>query len=67
IKDKLNEDQLKLPFPPDGSNSDPKNRGTENDDENELVFKNWSNYMGETLDDFGVDLETEDYELNKLK
>ncbi|KAG0678084.1 Palmitoyltransferase [Pichia californica] len=69
-KDKLDEDQLKLPFPPDGSNVDKNNLTTDNDDDSELVIKNWSNYLGETLDDFGVDLDTENYEspnANKLK
>lgn len=71
IKDKLDEDQIHLPFPPDGSNIDnPKlsNLPTSTiDDDNELVMKNWANYMGETLDDLGVDLDTEDYETNKHK
>jgi palmitoyltransferase len=71
IKDKLGDDQLKLPFPPDGNNiDDPKLSEfsvTGIDDDNELVMKNWANYMGETLDDFGVDLDTEDYEISKLK
>lgn len=67
VKDKMKEDQLNLPFPPDGGNVDEKGTSTDNDDDNELVMKNWSNYMGETLDDFGVDLDTEDYESNKAK
>lgn len=71
IKDKLDEDQIRLPFPPDGSNIDNpeiSNSPTSTiDDDNELVMKNWANYMGETLDDFGVDLDTEDYEITKLK
>lgn len=74
VKDKLKEDQLNLPFPPDGSNSDPAdfidfNAVNEDtiDDFNEKTVKSWSNFMGETLDDFGVDLETEDYELSKSK
>lgn len=62
IKDNLGDDQLKLPFPMDGSNFDKDNYLTDNDDDNELVIKNWSNYLGETLDDFGVDLDTEIYE-----
>jgi palmitoyltransferase len=67
VKDKLDEDQLKLPFPPDGSNSDPNDQGLLKDDDNELVIKNWANYMGETLNDFGVDMDTEDYEMNKSR
>ncbi|ODQ49448.1 hypothetical protein PICMEDRAFT_70993 [Pichia membranifaciens NRRL Y-2026] len=67
IKDKLEEDQLGLPFPPDGVNVDEEGSSTGNDDDNEYVMKNWSNYMGETLDDFGVDMDTEDYEMNKKK
>lgn len=69
IKDKLDEDQLKLPFPMDGCNVDPQGASAyiSNDDDKELVLKTWANYMGETLDDFGVDLDTEDYELDKNK
>lgn len=66
--DALDEDQIKLPFPPDGSDYDPINSidtnnnkvyRVERDDDNETVINKWSNYLGETLDDFGVDLETE--------
>lgn len=67
VKDKLGEDQLKLPFPIDGSNVDKNNKSTSTDDDNELVIKNWSNFLGETLDDFGVDLDTEDYEVSKSR
>ena len=67
VKDKLDEDQLKLPFPPDGSDSNPNDQGLSKDDDNELVIKNWVNYMGETLNDFGVDMDTEDYEMNKSR
>lgn len=70
IKDKLGEDQLKLPFPLDGSNVDEPDKNIPSlstDDDNELVLKNWSNYLGETLDDFGVDLETEDYNYEPVK
>lgn len=67
VKDKLQEDQLKLPFPMDGSNVDPEGAVTTLDDDKELIMKSWANYLGETLDDFGVDLDTESYELPKTK
>lgn len=63
--DALDEDQIKLPFPPDGCDYDPPNgvdsKGdtVERDDDNETIIKTWSNYLGETLNDFGVDLDTE--------
>ncbi|GMM32358.1 palmitoyltransferase [Martiniozyma asiatica (nom. inval.)] len=64
--DSLNEDQLKLPFPPDGSDYDPINGKIskfERDEDNEQVVHSivWKNYLGETLNDFGVDLDTELY------
>lgn len=62
--DKYDEDQLKLPFPPDGDDYDPINDIGEApvksvDEDNETVVTNpkWSNYLGETLDDFGVAFE----------
>lgn len=69
IKDALKEDQIKLPFPIDGSNfDDPKSTFFGIDDDNELVTSNdWANYLGETLNDFGVDLETETYDDSKNK
>lgn len=61
--DPLDEDQIKLPFPPDGADYDPASGiekvVVERDEDNETIVKTWSNYLGETLDDFGVDLETE--------
>lgn len=65
-KDKLNEDQLKLPFPMDGYNVDgpginAKEEIIEVDDENELTLRNWSNVLGETMESFGVDPETENF------
>lgn len=66
IKDKLNEDQLKLPFPIDGYNVDPPmidkaEEVIDADDENELTLRNWSNVLGETMESFGVDPETENF------
>lgn len=66
VKDNLNEDQLKLPFPMDGYNVDyPRthnNREVGSDeDDNELTLRTWANVMGETMESFGVDPETEDY------
>ncbi|KAG7928545.1 hypothetical protein KL925_001845 [Ogataea polymorpha] len=52
------EDQLNLPWPPDGSNYD-------NDPLDETTVSSWINDFGETLDDFGVDLATEPYEAPK--
>ncbi|KAH3661385.1 hypothetical protein OGAPHI_006792 [Ogataea philodendri] len=51
------EDQLNLPWPPDGSNFESQSQ--------EQTVSSWSNQLGETLDDFGVDVSTEPYESSK--
>ncbi|ODV86985.1 hypothetical protein CANARDRAFT_21962 [[Candida] arabinofermentans NRRL YB-2248] len=71
-KNTEDEDQLNLPWPPDGSDrleiaEFQQEISKTSDGEEEVVTEKWANFLGETLDDFGVDLETESYELPKLK
>ncbi|GME99528.1 unnamed protein product [Ambrosiozyma monospora] len=64
------EDQLQLPFPPDGADFEPNVHDAEVSStrlDSEDVIKTWSNGLGETLTDFGVDLETENIETYKHK
>ncbi|VEU20555.1 DEKNAAC101517 [Brettanomyces naardenensis] len=63
------EDELKIPFPIDGGDYGASKSGSEVkvvvDDDGETTLGNFPNELGETLDDFGVDLTTENYEMKK--
>lgn len=64
------EDQLKLPFPMDGGDYRPledKTSFVSIEDEPDTTLGNFPNEMGETLDNFGVDMGTENYITKKSK
>ena len=64
------EDQLKLPFPIDGGDYQPlegKETLVSIEDEPDTTLGNFPNELGETLDNFGVDMGTENYITRKNK
>ncbi|QPG75378.1 hypothetical protein FOA43_002731 [Brettanomyces nanus] len=60
------EDQLHLPFPMDGDNYKGEEKVEVDLHGGETIMGNFPNELGETLEDFGVDMATENYEIKKV-